>query len=406
MIIVIMVMVMILVRAVFPGLMLVNLVRRAEVIVDSDAQNVIFRSRSRDEIIARAIGEELRLQLLIEVKIFEARRPAVGDRIGKAGSDGKFHARGLRGLRDELCVKTWHGVEKFRGPARAAGCDAARHIGKPGSHREAGATANGREVRAARTPLQRIGRRRGEAGAVRRVATAEIVELGLEAIDEAPILPVVSGMSAGGDATRLRQNMRIEIVGWRKRARRAEETLAIRRRDRNAVSEAAVKSGPVDLRGVSLFERVIGPSRFTCNEERQRRSQQAERLNGEDAGARSGRRLFVRRRCLLTRWRRPHRVFRCARPRVAGKPAATAALAGPASLLNPHVCHNFETNPICRAILAFRPSVIIIFQTPQVRPRHDSVERNTPMPKGLWSVILLGAVLLFVGSSLIGWAMG
>ena len=218
MIIVIMVMVMILVRAVFPGLMLVNLVRRSEVIVDSDAQNVIFRSRSRDEIIARAIGEELRLQLLIEVKIFEARRPAVGDRIGEAGADREFHARGLRGLRDELCVKTWRRIEKLRGPARAAGCDAARHIGKPGSHREAGASANGREVRAARTPLQRIGRRRGEAGAVRRVATAEIVELGLEAIDEAPILPVVSGMSAGGDATRLRQNMRIEIVGWRKPA--------------------------------------------------------------------------------------------------------------------------------------------------------------------------------------------
>ena len=43
---------------------------------------------------------------------------------------------------------------------------------------------------------------------------------------------------------------------------------------------------------------------------------------------------------------------------------------------------------------------------PQAKRLSKCLKRETPMPKGLWSVILLGTLLLFVGAAVMGWAMG
>ena len=58
------------------------------------------------------------------------------------------------------------------------------------------------------------------------------------------------------------------------------------------------------------------------------------------------------------------------------------------------------------AALAFGRSAAILGERSQAKRRFGGVEGKLPMPQGLWSVILLGAFILFIGASLIGWAMG
>ncbi len=57
-------------------------------------------------------------------------------------------------------------------------------------------------------------------------------------------------------------------------------------------------------------------------------------------------------------------------------------------------------------MLAFSRFAIILVNRPQARRRLKSLEGKSTMPQGLWSVILLGAFILFFGASVMGWAVG
>jgi hypothetical protein len=56
-------------------------------------------------------------------------------------------------------------------------------------------------------------------------------------------------------------------------------------------------------------------------------------------------------------------------------------------------------------VLTFPRFAPIIAWRPQ-RNRRSKMSEGIAMPKGLWSVVLLGAFLLFVGASVMGWALG
>ena len=52
--------------------------------------------------------------------------------------------------------------------------------------------------------------------------------------------------------------------------------LAVRRRNGDAIGEAAVESGPVDLRAFRFLQRMMSVREPAANDERKRRGQQAE----------------------------------------------------------------------------------------------------------------------------------
>src|SRR5208283_1660808 len=56
-------------------------------------------------------------------------------------------------------------------------------------------------------------------------------------------------------------------------------------------------------------------------------------------------------------------------------------------------------------VLTFPRFAPIITCRPQ-RSRRSKMSEVIAMPKGLWSVILLGAFALFIGASVLGWALG
>ena len=126
-----------------------NFVLRAEVIVEPEAQQVIFVSDARDEDSARAIVEDLRIQRLIEKQILGAGRPLRGEGVFESGADRVFHSRGSRPGGAEDLARAARAKRQSRRPARAAGRDAAGQIEEGALIRDPDAAANAcKEIRA------------------------------------------------------------------------------------------------------------------------------------------------------------------------------------------------------------------------------------------------------------------
>ena len=186
------------------------------------------------------------LQLLIDISIFETRRPAVEQRLLHAGADHEFHARGVRDRREERTGDSRrHGEE--RGAAPAARGDAGGPIDERAAEGVAEPAANARDILAVllrREPAGR-GAERPIAGEDAVVAPAQIekIQLGLETIDPGPLLPVIADPRAEGDAGAIAAG-RDERMGRRRKTRDGFDAAAARDRKAHARIDAEVKPGP------------------------------------------------------------------------------------------------------------------------------------------------------------------
>ena len=171
----------------------------------------------------RLVGlEHPRLQLLVQIEIFDPRRPALGERALHAGADREFHARGLR---DRRCASASDGSRRrFARPAPAAGRDAARPIDEPRAEGVAEPAAQADEIIAVLVRGERVA---GESGARgrheetrRRASHPEIIQIGLDAINDIALPPIIADLRAEARAGAIPAR-RGEVRRRRRRSRRA-----------------------------------------------------------------------------------------------------------------------------------------------------------------------------------------
>ena len=183
-----------------------NLVLRAEMIIQSEAQQMVFVADARGVEEARAIVESLRVQGLAKEEIFRPRRPLIGEGVFETGADNIFHPRGLRPGRREDGVGSARPKRQRRRAARAAGGDAAGEINERAAIGVTDAAANAREEIRARIGGERIKRkprrigRRGGEEAVGAPASVKKAEVRLETPDPGTLLPIIADLRADGDA--------------------------------------------------------------------------------------------------------------------------------------------------------------------------------------------------------------